>query len=191
MKRVELSDILSLESYEQRREALRQLVLEVKRPRRVHLAGVLTFLFENTLTVRYQIQEMLRTERITRESDVLHEIETYNELLGDDGELGCTLLIELPDAEERREKLTRWRELPEHVYLRTEDGKLVRPRFDERQRGEARLSSVQYLKFAVDGKVPHALGVDLPDLREEVPFTPEQRRALQEDLSASSVGAGK
>ena len=189
MKRVEPADILSLASYDERRDGLRQLALEVKKPRRIHVAGVLTFLFENPFTVRYQIQEMLRAERITRESDVLQEIETYNELLGQGGELGCTLLIELTDPEERREKLTLWRDLPERLYLRMEDGSLVRPRFDERQRGELRLSSVQYLKFDVGGTVPVAAGVDLPDLRDETPLTSEQRRALAEDLGVSSVPA--
>ena len=93
MRKVERTELLGLEAYELRREAIRAEVLEVKRRRRVHVGGVLTFLFENADTVRYQVQEMARVERLFREEELRHELDTYNELLGGPGELGCTLLI--------------------------------------------------------------------------------------------------
>ena len=68
---------------------IRPAILEAKAPRRVHVGGALTFLFENTDTIRYQVQEMVRAERMTREPDIRHELETYNELLGGQGELGA------------------------------------------------------------------------------------------------------
>jgi hypothetical protein len=183
MRPVARREIVDYATYEDGREAFRAQVLAAKAPRRVHVGEYLTLLFENTLTVRYQIQEMLRTERIVREAAIQHEIDTYNELLGGPGELGCTLLIEIDDPAARTTWLREWRALPEHLYLALEDGTRVRPRFDERQRGEERLSAVQYLTFPVGGRVPVAAGVDLPGLTLEIHLDDAQRQALREDLA--------
>ena len=156
--------------------------MKIKNLRRINVGGVLSFLFENTDTVRYQIQEMVRVERIVKETDILHEIKTYNELLGNSGELGCTLLIEIDDSEERQEKLIQWFDLPNHLYLSLEDGSRIRASFDERQIGDSRLSSVQYIKFDTGGKTPFAIGSDLPLLKAETTLTVEQQKALSEDL---------
>jgi hypothetical protein len=177
------NEVLDYQTYEDTRAAVRAEVLAVKAPRRVHIGEHLTLLFENHDTVRYQIQEMLRAERIVRESAVRHEIQTYNELLGGPGELGCTLLIEIEDPAVRDSRLVEWWALPEKIYLRLEDGTRVHATFDERQRGEGRLSSVQYLKFYTKGRVPVAAGVDMPELREETVLDANQQRALGEDLA--------
>src|SRR5262245_56371981 len=97
MKPVERNEIVDYATYEDMRDKFRREVIDVKAPRRIHVGEYITLLFENHTTVRYQIQEMMRAERIVRESDIRHEIDTYNELLGKDGELGCTLLIEITD----------------------------------------------------------------------------------------------
>jgi hypothetical protein len=174
------------ELYERSRAELRPAVMEAKRRRRVHVAGVLTFLFENAATIRYQVQEMVRAERMTKEADIQHELETYNELLGGRGELGCTLLIELEDPAERAAKLHAWLGLPAHLYLKLDDGTTVRALFDPRQVGDDRLSSVQYLKFDVQGRVPVAIGSDLPALTAETALTEEQREALRQDLATDA-----
>jgi hypothetical protein len=183
VRKVRREELLDLAAYDRSRAEIRATILEVKQLRRVH-ANVLTFLFENTATIRYQVQEMVRAERMTREEDIRHELDTYNELLGGPGELGVSLLIELPDPAERDVKLREWLGLPAHLYLRLEDGTLVRPRFDARQVGTDRLSSVQYLAFDVKGKAPVAAGSDLPALRVETLLTQEQRDALAADLAA-------
>jgi hypothetical protein len=184
MRPVERDSILDFVTYEERRAELRPRVLAEKARRRIHVGGFLTFLFENRDTVRYQVQEMMRIERIVKEADVLHELATYNELLGGPGELGCTLLIEIDDPAERARKLSAWMELPWHVYARVEGDRKVYARFDERQVGEARLSSVHYLKFPVEGRVPIALGVDLEgQLVAEGPLSADQRAALAADLA--------
>lgn len=186
MRTVRREEILPLEVYERSREEIRPAVMEAKRVRRVHVGGVLTFLFENPATIRYQIQEMVRAERMTREAEILHELETYNELLGRRGELGVTLLIELPDPAERDARLREWLGLPAHLYLALEGGARVRPGFDPRQVGDDRLSSVQYLRFDVQGQVPVAVGSDLPALRVEAALSPEQREALRQDLAGDA-----
>ena len=182
---VHRSEILDYQTYEDVRDAFRSQIMAVKDVRRVHVGDYLTLLFENHDTVRYQIQEMIRAERIVRESDIAHEIQTYNELLGKGGELGCTLLIEIEDPALRDEKLAQWWVLPDRLYLKLHDGERVPADFDERQRGDGRLSSVQYLTFDTQGREPIAAGIDLPGLECETQLSEEQRRALAEDLTST------
>lgn len=183
MKPVLRSELADYQTYDDLRPAFRQEAMAAKAARRVHVGAHLTFLFENTLTIRYQIQEMMRAERIVRERDIAHELETYNAVLGGPGELGCTLLIEIDDPADRATRLQAWYDLPAHLYARTEDGTKIRPTFDEAQRGDGRLSSVQYVKFPMQGWAPVALGADLPGLEIEVSLSAEQRTALASDLA--------
>ena len=178
-------EIVDYATYEDERPRFRADVLTTKAARRVHVGEYLTLLFENRLTVRYQIQEMIRTERIVRERDIRHEIETYNELLGGVGELGVTMLIEIDDPKTRAARLARWLDVPERVYLRLADGTLVRARVDERQRDDERISTVHYLRFDVRGHVPIGAGCDHPELAAEVPLSDAQRAALDADLRDS------
>jgi hypothetical protein len=183
VKKVAREEILDYVTYNERREGIRAKVLEQKKPRRIHLGEHLTFLFENADTVRYQVQEMMRAEQIVKEAAIQHELDTYNGLLGDAGELGCTLLIEIADEAERSPKLRRWLELPQNIALVLEDGSKVPAQFDAAQVGEERLSSVQYLKFAVGEGTPVALGVSAPEeLVGQVELTEPQREALLADL---------
>ena len=182
MKRVTRQEILDYVTYEEQRKQIREKIMKIKELRRINVGGVLSFLFENTDTVRYQIQEMIRVERIVKETDIQHEINTYNELLGDSGQLGCTLLIEIDDPDEREEKLTQWLELTKHLYISLENKSRIRASFDERQIGDSRLSSVQYIKFNTGGKTPIAIGSDFPLLKAETAFTSDQKKALSEDL---------
>ena len=102
MKHVSRKEILDYVTYEDQRSEIREKIMKIKELRRINVGGILSFLFENIDTVRYQIQEMIRVERIVKEADIHHEIKTYNELLGKPGELGCTLLIEIDDPTERK-----------------------------------------------------------------------------------------
>ena len=183
MRTVQRSEIVDYQTYEETSGIFRMEVLGAKSRRRVTLGDYFTFLFENPLTIRYQVQEMMRAEKIVREKDISHELETYNNLLGGVGELGATLLIEIDDPEVRDSKLREWFSLPEHIYVLMEDGAKVHAVFDPSQRGRDRLSSVQYLKFPVKGRAPVALGVDHPAIRVETELTADQRAALAEDLA--------
>ena len=186
MKRVKRSEVVDYVTYEERRDGVRDAAMRAKGARRVHVGPHLTFLFENHETVLYQVQEMTRAERMVKEVDIVHEIETYNELLGGPGEVGCTLLVELDDRLVRAEKLTRWLALPKHLYAIRKDGTKAYARYDERQVGDTRVSSVQYLTFEVGAEAPVAVGCDHPDseLKHETTLTAEQRAALQQDLEA-------
>jgi hypothetical protein len=182
MRKVEREEIVDYQTYNDRREAFRAEIFATKKPRRIHVGQVLTFLFENRATIRYQIQEIMRTERIVREADIQHEVDTYNSILGDAGELGCCLLIEIDDRAEREHRLREWRDLPAHLYVRCHDGTRVRAHYDRAQVGEDKISSVQYLKFQLGGRRPVAIGCDLPALTTETILDPDQQAALIADL---------
>ncbi len=184
MKKVQRSEILDFVTYGERRDAIRAQAMAAKELRRVHLGPNLTFLFENPETVRYQVLEMVRAEQMVRESDIHHELETYNALMGEEGDLGCTLLIEIVDEQARPELLRRWRDLPRRIYLTFSDGGEAAAQVDEEQFNEEKASSVQFLRFRVDGRAPEGLRVDHPDYREETAFSPATRAALAEDLRA-------
>lgn len=187
MKPVLREEILDYATYSDERDAIRASAMAAKAPRRVSVGEHLTFLFENHETIRYQILEMVRVERMVRESDIRHELDTYNELLGGVGELGVTLLVEIDDAAERARLLPRWLALPERVYVELEGGRRVHARFDERQRDE-RLSAVQYLKFDVAGEAPVAVGVEYAEVElvARTELDAAQRAALAADLATDA-----
>lgn len=183
MRPVSREEILDYVTYDAQRASTRAEVLALKEPRRIHVGEHLTLLFENTETMRYQIQEMMRIERIVKEADIQHEIDTYNAVLGGPGELGATLLIEIDDPELRDVKLREWLELPQHLYARLDDGTQVYCSFDPKQVGDERLSAVQYVKFDTGGAPVVALGSDLPALAIEEMLTAAQGAALRADLA--------
>jgi hypothetical protein len=182
MKSVHRQEVLSRSEYEKIRNDFRSRVMKQKDLRRIHLGEHLTFLFENHDTILYQVQEMMRAEQMDDEMAIRHEIETYNELIGPRGVLGCTLLIEIDDPAKRSELLTQWRDLPKFLYLETQSGDRVSAIYDERQIGDDRLSSVQYLKFNVGDGVPVKIGSHHPQLKIESVLPVNQAAALARDL---------
>jgi Protein of unknown function (DUF3501) len=146
--RIAPDEILDLGAYERRRDEIRASAMRARRARRVALGPNATLTFENRETVRYQIQEMLRAERIAKPAEVEHEIETYSDLLPTPCELSATLMFEFPDEAERSPALTALRDFESH--LRVDIGEsAAAARFDRRQIGEDRLSSVQFVRFAL------------------------------------------
>jgi hypothetical protein len=146
MKPVNFDELLGLGEYEALRDRLKARVIGEKKRRRVRLGDRASCLFENHDTVLWQIQEMLRTERITKKSAVMHEIETYNELIGGPHELSATLMIEIEDKDVREEFLARARGLEAHVHLDV-DGERVPAVWDKAREHPQHLSAVMYLKF--------------------------------------------
>ena len=192
MKRVDRSEILDLGEYEKVREHFRRRVMEEKKHRRLALGPHIMVLFENHDTVLLQIQEMLRTERITREGAILHEIETYNELLGGPNELGATVMVEIADPSERDAFLLRAKGLERHfVFLAS--GHEVRGQWDEARVLDDQASAVLYLRFALDeptlsllrsGAAELALVLDHPEVKARVPLTKAVSASLAEDVRA-------
>jgi hypothetical protein len=191
MKPVTRSELLDLGAYEQVREHFRARVLAVKRPRYVSLGPAMTLLFENRDTVLFQVQEMLRTERITSEKAILHELETYNELLPGDHELSATVFIEFPEREERERMLVALAGVEDDFYVLAGDERLaVIP--DQRGSDPGRTMAVQYVKFPLSetavaglqrGDITFRIGVHHPEYRADVVLGAETVASLRDDFA--------
>ncbi len=181
---VRRDEILDWQTYADDRDAVRSEVMTVKAVRRIHLGEHLTFLFENHDTMRYQVHEIMRAERIVRETSIREELDTYNGMLGGPGQLGCALLIEIEDEVKRRPLLEAWLGLQECLYAETADGSRTYAEFDPTQVGRGRLSAVQYLTFTV-ASGPVRLGSDFPALELSVDLSAAQQAALAADLAAT------
>ena len=193
MKPVTLKEILPFEQYDVLRPRLRPLFIADKERRRLVLGEHITLLFENGATVWYQVEEMLRTERISDEAAIRHEIDTYNELLPRPGELSATMLIEYSNAQERDAALRELIGLERHLWI-VIDGRRERVRFDERQMGDDQISSVQFLRFPLGGldtteflKLAQAdkvaIEIDHPHLSARAALTGPLGQALASDLA--------
>lgn len=156
MKPVERNEILSLGDYEAIRAQFRARVIEEKKARRVALGDRATAVFENHDTALLQIQEMLRTERITREAAILHEIETYNELVPGPRELSCTIMITVDDKAERDQFLSDLRGVERTVSIDV-DGRRFPATWDEKRVEDDRASAVLYLKLPLDDAAVSAI----------------------------------
>jgi hypothetical protein len=150
VKKITVDDILPLADYERVRAILRPLFIHEKERRRIAVGSHLTFIFENTETSWYQIEEMIRTEKMTDRAAIQHEIDTYNELIPAPGELVATLLIEYTDAVEREAALRRLVGLERHLWLIL-GAKKIAASFDDRQMSTEKISAVQFVRFSLEG----------------------------------------
>ena len=150
MKKITIDDILPLADYERVRPILRPLFIHEKERRRLAVGSHLTFIFENAQTAWYQVEEMIRTEKMTDRAAIQHEIDTYNELIPAPGELVATLLIEYADQTEREAALRRLVGLERRLWLTLGDKKLA-ARFDNRQMSTEKISAVQFVRFPLEG----------------------------------------
>ena len=189
---IERDSLLSLEAYAKQRSAFRAKVMEHKKRRSVPLGGNVTLQFEDELTIRYQVQEMLRIERIFEEEGIRHELDAYNPLVPDGANWKATMLIEYPDEAERRRMLGVLKGVERRVWVRVGETSRVYAIADEdlERENEEKTSSVHFLRFELDAAMREALrrgapvevGVDHPQYSATVKLSPEQRSALANDL---------
>jgi hypothetical protein len=156
MKPIERGEVLGLGDYEAIRDRFRSRVIEEKKGRRVKLGEHASCVFENRDTVLLQIQEMLRTERITREASILHEIETYNELLPKEHELSATIMIEIADKETRERFLFEAKGL-EREFALVVGGARCPGKVEQARTYEDRTTAVHYVKFDLAADAERAL----------------------------------
>jgi hypothetical protein len=191
MKRVQRAELLDNAAYEAVRVAKRQRVIELKRARRVHLGEHMSLVFENRDTVLFQIQEMLRTEQITSESGVAHELETYNELIPAEYELSATLFVEYEDTAERDRMLVLLAGVEDKFAL-VVDGERVAVRNETRGTRTDRTTAVHYLKFPLGERLAGlvrslraaiVLSVDHPHYRASTPLPVPTLKELAADLA--------
>ncbi|MGH8227995.1 MAG: DUF3501 family protein [Steroidobacteraceae bacterium] len=194
MNKLAPGDLLPLERYARERAAFRARVLEHKVPRRLAVGPSTTWCFEDRLTVQYQVQEMLRAERIFEPDGIAEELEAYNPLIPDGRNWKVTLLIEFPDAEERQRRLRELKGIERRCWVRAAGTEEVFAIADEdlERENEEKTSSVHFLRFelpsqavaALAGGAALAVGVDHGHYRHALdPVPPAQRAALLADLT--------
>lgn len=173
-------DLWGLEEYEQKRPEFRARVLAHKKARRVAIGEHATLLFESKLTIHYQVQEMLRTERLFRGAEIQDELDAYSPLIPDGGNLKATLLIEFPDAQERKRELAKLVGVEHRVWIRVIDGAplAVHERVyaiadeDLERSTDEKTSAVHFLRFEFKPEMVQTLkaggslevGIDHPNL---------------------------
>ncbi|MFI5413861.1 MAG: DUF3501 family protein [Candidatus Lutacidiplasmatales archaeon] len=193
MKPVQRNEVLGFADYETVRDRFRTRVIEEKRARRVLVGDKVSAVFENHDTVLLQIQEMLRTERISREAAIQHEIDTYNQHIPGKDEFFATVMIEIGDKEEREEFLAMGRGFERHVAL-VVDGERIPAKWEKTRELEDRASAVNYLRFSLSPEgAAHVrekkkdarleMVIDLPIYTAKVTFTPATAASLADDLS--------
>ena len=193
MDKLTHNDLYTLEAYARERPSFRARVLAHKRPRTVHLGEHLTLVFEDRLTIQYQIQEMLRIERIFEAQGIQDELDAYNPLIPDGTNLKATLLIEYADPDERARKLVELRGIEHRIALTigTEAPVLTIADEDLERSTDAKTAAVHFLRFELAAGQIAALkrgdemrlSVDHPAYRAETVLTPDSRGALAADLA--------
>jgi hypothetical protein len=194
MQKLAPSDLMSLEQYARERPALRARMIEHRRRRQLSLGGNCTWSFEDRRTVQYQVQEMLRAERIFEPEGIAEELEVYNSLVPDGANLKATLLIEFPDAAERARRLGELRGFERHCWLRVEAFEPLYAIADEdlERENDVKTSAVHFLRFEFEapmierlkGGAALAAGVDHPNYRYSAdPIPSALRSALLEDFA--------
>ena len=194
MQKLSEKDLWPLPIYETVRDQFRREVIAAKQHRRVQVGPDMTFVFENRLTVKFQVQEILRVERISNPAGVREELEGFNTMIPEPGELNATLLIELlgpePEVAARLQQLSG---LGDHVWLEAGDAR-VQASFDVGRDDGRRISAVQYVRFVLgaarsalaDAGKPAAVVIDHPAYRHRAELTPGARASLLADLEAGA-----
>lgn len=186
-------DLFSLEKYAQVRGEFRAQVMAHKKDRQVHIGAHATLYFEDRLTMHYQIQEMLRAERIFEAERIQEELDAYNPLIPDGSNWKATFMIEYEDVDERREALARLKGIEDLVWVQVADFDKVFAIADEdmEREDETKTSSVHFVRFeltpamaaAVKSGAAVSMGTDHPDYGYQVQVPPTTRDSLAADLA--------
>ena len=193
MAEITRESLMTLEQYAKARKDFRGQVMAHKQKRKIHIGENVTLIFEDELTMRYQIQEMLRAERIFEEEGIQDELKAYNPLVPDGSNWKATMMIEYPDADERKRALERLIGIEDKVYVQIEGQARVFAIADEdlERETEQKTSSVHFLRFELDqamkDRLKHgaalSIGVDHPNYRFAVEKVHEAtRQSLINDL---------
>jgi Protein of unknown function (DUF3501) len=193
MPRIDRASLMPLETYARERPQFRARVIAHKKERTVPVGEHVTLLFEDELTIRYQVQEMLRVERIFEEQGIREELEAYDPLVPDGRNLKATLMVEYPDPGERRRKLEELIGIEDRAWVQVEGHGRVWAIADEDldRENEEKTSSVHFLRFelsdamaqALKKGAPLAIGIDHPRYVATVKADPGVRDSLAKDLA--------
>lgn len=196
MKALTAEDLISIEEYDRRRESFRASIITLKQRRRIALGPLITLVFENRETLRFQIQEMIRAERIVDPVKIQDELEVYNALLPDPDELSATLLIEITDEADVKERLDQFMGLDrgDKVAI-SASGEMVFGEFEGGRSHETKISAVHFVRFRptasmkqafADLTQPVTIQVDHGGYRHEVSVPGTMREEWLADLKSAS-----
>ncbi len=194
MKKITLKDIKTPAEYESVREASRQRIIDMKKQRRLPIGDRISLQFENRDTVLFQIQEMVRAERITAPEAIQEEIDVYSRSIPAANELSATMFIEITERESIRAEVDRLIGVNEKIILHIGEKHTVPALFEPGWSREDRIAAVQYIKFPLTaeqseafraGRDPVVVEIDHPNCEARAEITDEVRRALAEELDSS------
>lgn len=194
MSRITRESLLSLEEYHRQRDSLREQAIKQKALRRVYLGEHVTLAFEDEVTLRYQIQEMLRIEKTFDDEGITDELEAYNPLLPDGDNWKATMMIEYTDPDERAQRLVELKGIEDRLYVQVSGCDRVYAIADEdlERANETKTSAVHFVRFqlaanmidAVKSGHSIAMGVDHPAYNVRIDeIAPETQGTLAEDLN--------
>lgn len=187
------ADLMSLEQYSTSRKEFRGRVLEHKRNRLIAIGPNVTWAFEDRLTIQYQVQEMLRVERIFESAGIQDELDAYNPLIPDGSNWKVTFLIEFPDPEERKTRLAQLKGVEDRCWVQVEGAERSFAIADEdlERENDEKTSSVHFLRFELSKEMSSKVkagaavkaGIDHPSYNYEVQLSQAQRDSLALDLA--------
>jgi len=191
---LERQDLLTLEEYAEKRSSIRQETIQVKKLREVHLGSHIRMIFENKQTVQYQIQEMLRIEKIFESSEIQDELDVYNALVPNGSNLKATMMIEYPDVAERVEALSRLIGVEKSIYFQVDGHDKVFPICNEdlERETDVKTSAVHFMRFEFDQNMiaDFVSGSDVkvgsahPNYDYETSLDSQSQEALSEDFKS-------
>tara|TARA_B100001113_G_scaffold128669_1_gene105049 strand:+ start:9471 stop:10052 length:582 start_codon:yes stop_codon:yes gene_type:complete len=192
--KLKISDLYSLEQYDKHRDALKKEVIEHKKNRTLSIGDNLVLIFEDFKTIKYQVQEMLRIEKIYSESEIQEEIDAYNPLIPDGNNFKATMLIMFPDVEERKKMLLKLHDIENNVWISFGGEKIYAYADEDLDRStDDKTSAVHFLRFQFNqdqiteflSSQDVEVGVDHPDYCKKVKLNSYTRSNLVGDLSSN------
>ena len=192
--KLEPKDLLSLEEYDSKRDSIKKELISHKKNRTISIGDNIVLIFEDFMTIKYQVQEMLRIEKIFNKKEIQEEIDAYNPLIPDGTNLKATMLIMFPDVEVRREMLFKLHDIENKIWLSCGDKKIIAYADEDLDRStDEKTSAVHFLRFQLEqddiadftSSSEVRIGVDHPEYNKEIVLDEIAKESLQGDLKTN------
>ena len=192
--KLEPKDLLSLEEYDSKRDSIKKELISHKKNRTINIGDNIVLIFEDYMTIKYQVQEMLRIEKIFNKKEIQEEIDAYNPLIPDGTNLKATMLIMFPDVEVRREMLFKLHDIENKIWLSAGDKKIIAYADEDLDRStDEKTSAVHFLRFQLEqddiadfiSSSEVRIGVDHPEYNKEIVLDETAKKSLQGDLKTN------
>ena len=192
--KLEPKDLLSLEEYDSKRDSIKKELISHKKNRTINIGDNIVLIFEDYMTIKYQVQEMLRIEKIFNKKEIQEEIDAYNPLIPDGTNLKATMLIMFPDVEVRREMLFKLHDIENKIWLSAGDKKIIAYADEDLDRStDEKTSAVHFLRFQLEqddiadfiSSSEVRIGVDHPEYNKAIVLDEPAKKSLQADLKTN------